>query len=280
MCPPIRIRGSPARLDSPRFLAPRRSDSGSIVYKSQTIDEWNFAIQRQVTQSTSLDVDLRRETRRRISNQNLSVNDPIPGPGAIQTRRPLPQWGAFTYADFQENANYNALQAKYEARNWHGLNTLMSYAYSKCIDSGTLQGGTTLALLSSNRGVCDQDMPHTFTGSFDYALPIGKGRQFLSSAHGFVNQLIGGWGMAGIVTLRSGLPFTPTISNDMANTGVGSQRPQVIGAPLIVGQPNCWFYVSANPACASFAPQATSAFASPPNSPMATAAAIFFAPTA
>jgi hypothetical protein len=106
-------------------------------------------------------------------------------------------------------------------------------------------------------------MPHTFTGSFDYALPIGKGRQFLSNAHGFVNQLIGGWGMAGIVTLRSGLPFTPTISNDVANTGVGSQRPQVIGAPLIVGQPNCWFYVSANPACASFAPQATSAFASP-----------------
>jgi hypothetical protein len=237
-------------------------DSGSIVYKSQTIDQWNFAIQRQVTQSTSLDLTYAGNKTSHL-NQNLQVNDPLPGPGAIQTRRPLPQWGAFTYAVFQENANYNALQAKYEARNWHGLNTLMSYAYSKCIDSGTLQGGTTLALLSSNRGVCDQDMPHTFTGSFDYALPIGKGRQFLSNAHGFVNQLIGGWGMAGIVTLRSGLPFTPTISNDVANTGVGSQRPQVIGAPLIVGQPNCWFYVSANPACASFAPQATSAFASP-----------------
>jgi hypothetical protein len=237
-------------------------DSGSIVYKSQTIDQWNFAIQRQLTQSTSLDVTY-AGTKTSHLNQNLQVNDPLPGPGAIQTRRPLPQWGAFTYAVFQENANYNALQAKYEARNWHGLNTLISYAYSKCIDSGTLQGGTTLALLSSNRGVCDQDMPHTFTGSFDYALPIGKGRQFLSNAHGFVNQLVGGWGMAGIVTLRSGLPFTPTISNDVANTGVTGQRPQVIGAPLIVGQPNCWFYVSANPACLSLAPQGASTFASP-----------------
>jgi hypothetical protein len=111
--------------------------------------------------------------------------------------------------------------------------------------------------------VCDFDLPHSFTGSFDYALPIGKGRQFFGSAHGFVNQLIGGWEMAGIVTLRSGLPFTPTISNDVANTGVTNQRPQVVGAPLIVGQPNCWFYVSANAACASFGSQATSAFVSP-----------------
>lgn len=237
-------------------------DSGSIVYKSQTVDQWNFAIQRQLTPSTSLDVTYAGNKTSHL-NQNLGVNDPPPGPGAIQTRRPFPQWGSFTYAVFQENANYNALQAKYEARNWHGLNALLSYAYSKCIDSGTLQGGTTLALLSSNRGVCDFDLPHSFTGSFDYALPIGKGRQFFSGAHGFVNQLIGGWEMAGIVTLRSGLAFTPTISNDVANTGVTNQRPQVVGAPVIAGQAGCWFYVSANPACAAYGSPATSAFVSP-----------------
>ena len=38
------------------------------------------------------------------------------------------------------------------------------------------------------------------------------------------NQIVGGWELAGIVTLRSGLPFTPTYQHDMANTGVGSQR--------------------------------------------------------
>ncbi len=237
-------------------------DSGSIVYKSQAVNQWNFAIQRQLTRSTSLDIAYVGNKTTHL-NQNIQANDPLPGPGAIQTRRPLPQWGAFTYAVFQENANYNALQAKYEARNWHGLNSLLSYTYSKCIDSGTLQGGTTLALLRSNRGVCDFDLPHSFTGSFDYGLPFGRGQQFFSNAHGFVNQLVGGWRMAGIVTLRSGLPFTPTISNDVANTGVGSQRAQVIGSPVIIGQPNCWFYVSANSACASLAPQGTAAFASP-----------------
>ncbi len=237
-------------------------DTGSIVYKSQTVDQWNFAIQRQLTQSTSLDVTYAGNKTSHL-NQNIGPNDPLPGPGAIQGRRPLPQWGSFVYAVFQENASYNALQAKYEARNWHGLNSLIAYTYSKCLDSGTLQGGTTLALLSSNRGVCDFNLKHSFTGSFDYALPFGKGRQFLSNAHGFVNQVVGGWNMAGIVTLRSGLPFTATISGDVANTGVGNQRAQVVGTPLIVGQAGCWFYVAANTVCQSLAPQATSAFTAP-----------------
>src|SRR5581483_10019424 len=117
--------------------------------------------------------------------------------------RPYPQWGPITYAVFSENANYNALQAKYESRNWHGLNTLISYAWSKCIDSGSLQGGTTLLLLNQNRGPCNYDLPQTFTGSFDYALPFGHGARFLSGANRFVNELVSGWGR------RESLLFNP-----------------------------------------------------------------------
>jgi hypothetical protein len=196
-------------------------------------------------------------------NQNIGTNDPLPGPGAIQNRRPYPQWGTFIFAEFQGNANYNALQAKYEARNWHGLTSLLSYAWSKCIDTGTTQGGTTLLLLNSYRAPCDYDLRQAFAGSFDYALPFGNGRQFLSGAHGIVNQIIGGWEMAGVVTLRTGLPFTPVVNGDNANTGVSNQPPTVIGTPTYVGQPSCWFYVAANPSCVSLAPNATSAFAVP-----------------
>jgi hypothetical protein len=41
--------------------------------------------------------------------------------------------------------------------------------------------------------------------------------------------MFGGWEVAGIFTARTGLPFTPTISSDNANTGVGGQRPSVVG---------------------------------------------------
>jgi hypothetical protein len=237
-------------------------DTGKLDSKVTYLQEWNFSMQRQVTSASSVDVTYVGNKTTHL-NQNIGFNDPNPGPGNIQARRPYPQWGNFVYATFDENATYNALQAKYETRAWHGLNTLIAYAYSKCIDYGTQQSGTTASRLRLNRGVCDYDMPHTFAGSFDYELPFGRGKQFLSGAHGFTNQLIGGWELTGIVTLRSGLPFTPTISTDTANTGVGSQRPNVTGAPLIVGTPTCWFYTSANSACVSQAPGAVNSFAVP-----------------
>ena len=65
------------------------------------------------------------------------------------------------------------------------------------------------------------------------------------------------------MTLRSGLPFTPVISSDTANTGVTNQRPNVNGSPIMVGQPNCWFYVAANSACTALAPGSTSTFTVP-----------------
>ena len=69
---------------------------------------------------------------------------------------------------------------------------------------------------------------------------------------------------AGILTLRSGLPFTPTVSGDTANTGVGNQRPDVIGAPLMVNNPACWFYTSSNSSCTSLASSGKDTFAVPP----------------
>ena len=220
-------------------------------------------MQRQLTASNSFEVAYVGNKTTHL-NQNIGINDPLPGAGNIQNRRPYPQWGVFTYATFDENANYNALQAKFDQRLWHGATALLSYTHSKCIDSGTLQGGTTITLLKYNRGVCDFDLPNTFAGSFDYQLPFGKGKQFLGSAHGIVNQLVNGWELAGIVTLRSGLPFTPTISGDTANTGVGGQRPDVLGAPMMLDNPTCWFYTSANSSCTALSPGGKDTFAVPP----------------
>jgi hypothetical protein len=63
-----------------------------------------------------------------------------------------------------------------------------------------------------------------------YELPFGRGRQFLASANGVVDAVLGGWQVQGIYIWRSGRPFTPTISSDRANTGVGGQRPNRTGS--------------------------------------------------
>jgi hypothetical protein len=264
--PPVSANPNPGKPCAFGFVANSCStpdvDSGAIHFHSTTVDQWNFSVQRQVTATTSFDVAYVGEKSSHI-NQNLSMNDPLPGPGAIQTRRPYPQWGVITYPVFEENANYNSLQAKVEARAWHGMTALASYTYSKCIDSGSGEGGTTITMLKFYRAVCDYDLPQTFTGSYDYMLPFGKGKHFLSTARGLVNQIVGGWELAGILTMRSGSPFTPTVNGDIANTGVTS-RPDVLGAPSLPHNVNCWFYTSANAACTALLPNAKDTFALPP----------------
>ena len=52
----------------------------------------------------------------------------------------------------------------------------------------------------------------------------------LGNANGFVDSFIGGWQVQGIVILRSGTPFTPVVSGDVAKTGVSSQRPNLNSA--------------------------------------------------
>lgn len=42
-----------------------------------------------------------------------------------------------------------------------------------------------------------------------------------------LDGVIGGWQVQTIIVLRSGVPYTPIISADRANTGVGGQRPNL-----------------------------------------------------
>ncbi len=59
------------------------------------------------------------------------------------------------------------------------------------------------------------------------------------------------------------MPFTPTISNDQANTGFGNQRPNVVGKPMILKNVSCWFFISANASCKALNPGGVNAFAVP-----------------
>ena len=58
--------------------------------------------------------------------------------------------------------------------------------------------------------------------------------------------MIGGWQLQAIVGYRSGLPYTPTMSRDVANIGVGGQRPNRIGSGTLDNPTiDAWFDKSA-----------------------------------
>jgi len=71
-------------------------------------------------------------------------------------------------------------------------------------------------------------VPHNVNLGFGYELPFGKGKHFVNNG-GLADKFIGGWQLQGIIGFRSGIPYTPSVGRDVANTGVGGQRPNRIG---------------------------------------------------
>ncbi len=65
------------------------------------------------------------------------------------------------------------------------------------------------------------DIPHNLAISSGWELPFGKGKQFLTNSNRMVDGLLGGWTMQGILVIRSGRPFTPTVTRDVTNNGIG-----------------------------------------------------------
>jgi hypothetical protein len=240
------------------------SITASLVHlKQQYTQQWNLSVERQMGSRAAVTVSYVGNKTSHLQ-QGIRRNDPPPGPGNIQARRPFPQWGPIGLQEWGGRANYNALQTEINFREWHGLTLMGSYVYSKCLDDGSDESGPVATqLYGTNYAVCDFDQTNTASASFNYALPFGPGRTFLNTNSRFLKYTVGGWNLSAVNTLKSGLPFTPTVTGDVANTGVGSQRPNLIGKPLLVGDVSCWFYVSSNPGCRAAAPGATDAFAVP-----------------
>src|SRR5262249_27445316 len=112
-----------------------------------------------------------------------------------------------------------------------GVSGLVSYTWGKSIDTGT---GTATGSdgdsgtqnpkdYYADRGLSGFDVRHRFVGSYTLEIPVGQGHHFLSKSSKVVDAVVGGWQLAGIVTLQSGSPFTPTAA-DVTGGAVGTQR--------------------------------------------------------
>jgi hypothetical protein len=213
------------------------------------VQQWSFGIQRQLpaqfvltadyvgTKSTHLDI---------IHDLNQYVN------GAL----PYPNFGYLEYQQSLGNGSYHGLEASVQRRFQNGLSMNVAYTYSKSIQTTYAQ--------SLVRGPSGFDVPQRVVASYLYELPFGKNKPLLATGVGAA--LLGGWRTAGVYTFSSGLPFSVTSGSNYSNAldafGAATALPNVIGTPNVVGNTNCWFYVSANKTCQALAPNGSNAFAS------------------
>ncbi len=188
---------------------------------------WNFGFQQELVDRTSLEVNY-VGTKGSHQQQAEPINIPDAGPGNIQLRRPYPRFGNLNIHSQAMSSKYHAFQAKLQKRPSAGFWYLVSYTFSKSMN--TIPAPEVGGNYTYGTGLASFDIPHLLAMSFGAELPFGAGKMFLGKAGRVTNAIIGGWQAQSIINYRSGLPFTPTVSRDIANNGVGGQRPNRIGS--------------------------------------------------
>ena len=163
---------------------------------------------------------------------------------AAQALRPFPCFNTVSlYRNNVGNTSYNALEVKIEKRFSHGFSGLVSYTWSKLIDTASsVFDASILAGPVANFPVADSydprrerdvstgDIPHNLVASFVWDLPWGRDRRW--QPDGLAGVLLGGWQLAGIATVQSGVPIAITqVTNFNAFAGFGTQRPNRLADP-------------------------------------------------
>ncbi|MBI4443737.1 MAG: TonB-dependent receptor [Acidobacteria bacterium] len=232
----------------------------NVVYDMDTPHtlQWNLDTQQQLGQSMVLAVSYtgtRGINLLSVGNFNAPPSTFVDGvltiPAGAGPRNP--QLETFQTISANTDSWYHGLGVGFNRRMAAGLQFQVSYTRSKSI---SMAEQTSRAALVSNRtpghvldvGHLDADKSlspwdsrNVFKFNYVLELPWGLGRPWLNS--GWVAQVLGGWDLSGILTLKDGSPYTyeVTVSRTLAGASVVSQRPNAKpGEPVggtILGTP-------------------------------------------
>ncbi|MCI0337353.1 MAG: hypothetical protein L0226_07250, partial [Acidobacteria bacterium] len=140
------------------------------------------------------------------------------------------------------HSNYHSLQASVDSRyiKSAGLQFRAAYTWSHAIDNQSSTFGDSYLLSrvafgvfgfqdafnpGGDKGDADFDVRHRFVTSFNWDIPFAKNLN-----NGIVKAVLDGWAMNGVLSFRTGIPFTVFDSGQADNNGQQTIRPLVTGA--------------------------------------------------
>jgi Carboxypeptidase regulatory-like domain len=245
--------------------------------KTPTVQEWSFSVEQQLSPSTALSVGYvgshgYHNLGSGEVNPTKSVICPNPAcptgaaalpdgtkyyPSSAQSARLNPALGGSSGV-FQSfvNSSYNSLQVDLRQRVLKGLTFRANYSFSKSLDNSSVNLGGIFSNCPSgledpqnpslDYGPTCYDVTQKFAFNGSYDLPFGQGRALGGGASGVANKILGGWKLNGIITVQTGMPFTPVVGLPNSRNGGngGTDRPSVnpnFSGPVILGTPNQWF---------------------------------------
>jgi hypothetical protein len=227
-----------------------------------TVISYTFKIEQKLSQSTSLALGY---VGSHGYHEILSVdaNEPYPtyradGSAFYPKGAPFmnPALANSTTWFSEGTSSYNALQVDLNHRLSAGLQVRGVYTWAKSLDNGdslaTAVGANSPAFVmfplntKLDWGRSNFDATQTASISATYDLPFGHGRKFGNNFGTSTNGALGGWSVAGVVTVQTGFPFTPQLGFNPTNNGDSrnpirpSWNPAFTG-PVILGDPHEYY---------------------------------------
>ena len=215
---------------------------------------WNAQIGHEFTKTDVLEVRYVGGKGTFLDTSLLDYNNPPPGTGTIQPRRPFPTLGEIRMWASDGNSNYNAFQVQYEHRFGHGLSATVSYAYSHLIDDqGGNVNGTRAQSEDPRCSRCNMradslnDIRNRLVVGYTWRIPVGE-----RLSKGLAGGVLNGWDLGGILTEQDGTPMFITVSGDPGNDDANSSgyvetRPNLTGQNIHVAHQSTglWFNTAA-----------------------------------
>jgi len=201
-------------------------------YKPEVSRQWNFSIQHQFGNATTLQIGYTGQSSYHLANI-VNLAQPVIDPGNAAGNTPSPFLnptilafgGQKRYTEANGISNYNSMQIVLQQRLAHGLQAQLNLTWSKCLSDtpgffgnygdayGLSQsfGGWAFPQDTYNQrgdyGLCNYDTRVDFNGYVIYDLPFGRGRQFANNMNKVVDGFVGGWQVSTDFTFHTGLPW-------------------------------------------------------------------------
>jgi hypothetical protein len=207
-------------------------------YLTPYIQSYNLTVQKQLGTHDAIQLAYVGDVGRHLDSRG-TYNQPSTFilPGANQyLYSPFPDLGLQgAWLVTTATSSFNSMQAVYNHQISAGLTVTANYTYSHCMsdEADISERLPYRAQFLSGFGIagdyttCVDDAKHVFHASGGYDLPLGQGKQFLSSANRPVRQIVGGWSLNYIFTYQSGQPFT--VPSAVSTTGGFTADADIVG---------------------------------------------------
>jgi hypothetical protein len=208
--------------------------------KTTAVQQWNAAVQYQLTDTLALNLMYVGSVTRHLAAyvfDNQSAVLITPGSNA-QAARPFPNFTSGNILLDDAAANYNSFQAQLTKRLSKGLGFSSAYTYAHALgnDVDVFNPGLNYRNprqlgINYDYGSSLLDVRHRATLNLQYALPVGRGNQFLSRASWIEDAILGGWATDLLFRVQTGQPVDIGPNNNPTN-GVGAAYAYKAGNPF------------------------------------------------